>query len=330
MHTIRSGIRRWLATAFFAVAGMLPFAALAQGAYPNKPIRIIVAYAAGGVSDVMARLVAMPLGAELGQSVIVDNRVGAGGSIGTQACASAAPDGYTLCMGSQASLILLPMLVKGTKYDPVKDFTPISLIASAASVLVVNSKSNIRNLNELISMIRANPGIGLGTAGVGTTNHLATIYLNKELGLKIEHAPYKGGVLAVQDVLAGHLPMALDVMNTSLPHIHKGTLVALVQTGTTRSPSLPDVPTFAETVLPKFRYDSFQGLLGPAGLPPEVVQKLNAALRKTLTTQQDLRAKIIDMGSAPVTNTPEEFAAQIREQAPIFQELVELAGLKAQ
>ena len=304
-------------------------AALAQGAYPNKPVRIIVAYGAGGVADVMARLVAVPLSAELGQTFIIDNRAGAGGAIGTQACANAAPDGYTLCMGSQSSVILNPMISKEASYDPVRSFTPISLIAYAPNLLVVNPKLGVRNLDELIRWLRANPGAAWGTSGVGTSNHLMAVYLNRELGLKIEHAPYKGGVLAVQDVLAGHIPMAMDQISSSIAHVRRGTLLALVQSGATRSTHLPNVPTFAETLVPKFRYDSFQALLGPAGLPAEVTQKLNLALRKVVATP-DIRDKLVDLGGVPITNTPEEFAAQIREQVPLFRELVQLSGLSSQ
>ena len=308
---------------------MAPRFAQAQSNYPNKPVRIIVAYAAGGVADVMARLVATPMAAELGPSVIVENRPGAGGAIGTQACVNAAPDGYTLCMGSQSSVILNPMMVKEASYDPVRSFTPISLVAYAPNLLVVSPKLNVRTFDELIRWIRANPGAAWGTSGVGTSNHLMAVYLSRELGLKIEHAPYKGGVLAVQDALAGHIPMVMDQISSSIQHVRKGTLIAVAQSGATRSIHLPNVPTFAETVLPKFRYDSFQALLGPAGLPAEVTQKLNAALRKVVA-QADIRDRLVELGGVPITNTPEEFAGQIREQVPLFRELVQLSGLTIQ
>ncbi|MBL8384213.1 MAG: tripartite tricarboxylate transporter substrate binding protein [Burkholderiales bacterium] len=318
-----------LAALAVVTAAMLPAPAPAQSPYPAKPVRIIVAYAAGGVADVMARLIATPLGADLGQPVIVENRAGAGGAIGTQACVAAAPDGYTLCMGSQSSVILNPMLSKEANYDAVKSFTPISLVAYAPNLLVVSPRLNVKTIDELIRWIRANPGAAWGTSGAGTSNHLMAVYLNREFGLKIEHAPYKGGILAVQDVLAGHIPMAMDQISSSIQHVRKGTLVAVAQSGATRSVHLPEVATFAETVVPKFRYDSFQALLGPAGLAPEVVQKLNGALRKALALP-DVRERMIQLGGVPVSNSPEEFAAQIREQIPLFRELVQLSGLKPQ
>ncbi|MFN0161069.1 MAG: Bug family tripartite tricarboxylate transporter substrate binding protein [Burkholderiales bacterium] len=326
--SFKQGVFRWVSLAALTAA-LLPVPAQAQSAYPGKPVRIIVAYAAGGVADVMARLIATPMGTDLGQPVIVENRAGAGGAIGTQACVAAAPDGYTLCMGSQSSVILNPMLFKEANYDAVKSFSPISLVAYAPNLLLVNPKLNVKTIDELIRWIRANPGAAWGTSGAGTSNHLMAVYLNREFGLKIEHAPYKGGILAVQDLLAGHIPMAMDQISSSIQHVRKGTLVAVAQSGATRSTFLPDVPTFAETIVPKFRYDSFQALLGPAGLPPEVLQRVNGALRRALVLP-DIRERMMQLGGVPVTNSPEEFATQIREQIPLFRELVQLSGLKPQ
>lgn len=300
-----------------------------QGTYPNRPVRLIVAYAAGGVADVMARIVATRLGAELGQHFVIDNRVGAGGAIGTKACVGATPDGYTLCMGSQSSVILNPMLIREANYDPVKSFTPITLIAYAPNVLVVGPKTGVRTVDELMKWLKANPGAAWGTSGVGTSNHLTAIYLNKAFGLRIEHVPYKGGILAVQDVLAGHIPMAMDQISSSLAHVRRGTLVAVLQSGIARSTHLPDVPTFAETVFPKFRFDSFQALFGPAGMPPAVVQQLATSIRRILA-QPDIAERLVELGGVPAGNAPAEFAQQIRDQVPLFRELVDMSGLKPQ
>ena len=266
----------WLLTLIavaIALAALLivPAAAGAQRDYPNKPVRLIVAYAAGGVADVIARIVATPLGAELGQQFVIDNRPGAGGAIGTQQCAGATPDGYTLCMGSQSSIILNPMLF--------------------------------------------------------TSNHLTAVYLNKAFGLRIEHVPYKGGILAVQDVIAGQIPMAMDQISSSIAHVRRGALVAVLQSGVSRSSHLPDVSTFAETVFPKFRFDSFQALLGPAGMPPEVVKRLSTSITRILATP-DVAKKFDAIGVVPVGNAPAEFSQQIREQVPIFRELMDMSGLK--
>ena len=321
---------RLTATAALAVLALLivPGTAGAQGSYPNKPVRLIVAYAAGGVADVIARIVMTPVGAELGQSFVIDNRPGAGGAIGTRACASSTPDGYTLCMGSQSSIILNPMLFKEASYDPVRSFTPITLIGYAPNVLVVSPKLGVRSVDDLMKWLKAHPGAAWGTSGVGTSNHLTAIYLNKAFGLRIEHVPYKGGVLAVQDVLGGQIPMAMDQISSSIAHVRKGTLAAILQSGLARSPYLPDVPTFAETVFPKFRFDSFQALIGPAGMPPEIVKRLNAAIKRVLTTQAGVVEKLQEIGVVPVGNSPEEFAQQIRSQVPLFRELMDMSGLK--
>jgi len=299
----------------------------AAQAWPTRPVKIVMPSLTAGSPDRVTRLVADKLSQRWGQPVVVENRPGAGGAIGTQACVGAAPDGYTLCMGSQSSVILNPMLSKEANYDAVKSFTPISLVAYAPNLLVVSPKLNVKTLDELIRWIRANPGAAWGTSGAGTSNHLMAVYLNREFGLKIEHVPYKGGNLAVQDLLAGHIPMVMDQISSSIQHVRNGTLVAVAQSGAARSVHLPDVATFAETVLPKFRYDSFQALLGPAGLPLDVTHKLNAALRKALA-QPDLRERIVQLGGVPISNSPEEFAAQIREQVPLFRELVQMSGLK--
>ena len=316
------------AAAALLTLSLMPGMARAQGGYPNKPVRLIVAYAAGGVADVIARIVMTPVGAELGQSFVVDNRPGAGGAIGTRACANATPDGYTLCMGSQSSLILNPMQFKEASYDPIKSFTPITLIGYAPNLLVVSPKLAVRSVDDLMKWLKAHPGAAWGTSGVGTQNHLTAIYLNKAFGLRIEHVPYKGGVLAVQDVLAGQIPMAMDQISSSIAHVRRGTLVAVLQSGLARSSHLPDVPTFAETVFPKFRFDSFQALVGPAGMPPAIVQRLNAAVKRALTTQPAVAEKLHEIGVVPVGNSPAEFAQQIREQVPLFRELMDMAGLK--
>ena len=319
--------RLTIAAIALAVLPVAPGIVRAQGSYPHKPVRLIVAYAAGGVADVIARIVATPLGAELGQNFVIDNRPGAGGAIGTQQCANATPDGYTLCMGSQSSIILNPMLFKEAKYEPVKSFTPITLIAYAPNVLVVSPKLGVRTADDLMKWLKANPGAAWGTSGVGTSNHLTAVYLNKAFGLRIEHVPYKGGILAVQDVIAGQIPMAMDQISSSIAHVRRVALVAVLQSGVTRSSHLPDVSTFAETVFPKFRFDSFQALLGPAGMPPEVVKRVSTTIARILASP-DVTKKFDAIGVVPVGNSPAAFSQQIREQVPIFRELMDMSGLK--
>lgn len=301
--------------------------AAAQTEYPNKPVRLIVAYAAGGAADVLGRIVGNILGERLGTTVVVENMPGAGGLIGTRACANAAPDGYTLCMGSPSNVLLAPLLTAKPPYTE-KDLSKITMVAAIPNVLVVSPKLGINNIDELMQHIRDNPGIGWGTSGTGTTNHLVAVYLNHEHDLSIEHIPYKGGVLAVQDVLAGHLPIAYDQLSSSLAHIRANTLVPIVQQGSSRSSMLPSVPTFAETVLPEFDQDSFQGLFAPAGVPAELTTKIADALRAGLDTET--RDRLEQMGMTAVINTPQEFAAQIEAGGPVYRKLIEAAGLQPQ
>ena len=301
--------------------------ALAQSQYPAKPVRIIVAYAAGGVADILARTLATPLSKELGQSVFVENRAGAGGLIGTQACRTAPADGYTLCIASTSSISLAPLLVKDANYDGNKNFTPISLVANFPGVLSVSPKLQIKTTDEFLRWARANPGAGFGSSGIGTVFYFMALNLNQEHGTKLEPINYKGGSQAVADVVAGTLPMVVDALTASLPFIKSGALVPIMQSGASRSAALPNVPTAAETLLPKFKVDSFQGVFAPAGLPQEVVAKLSTSIMQVASTA-DFKARMVDMGGVPVVNTPQEFAAVIRDSNQIFQEMVRQSGIK--
>jgi len=311
-----------------ALAGALaaPAAHAQSGAYPARPVRLIVAYAAGGVGDLVGRLVAKVLVREFGQPVVVENLVGAGGTIGTQACANAEPDGYTLCMGSPSSVVVAPMVVQGVRYD-AHAFAPVSLIASLPNMIVASPKLGVKNVDEWLRWTRANPGAAWGTSGIGTTNHLTAIYLNRQYGTKIEHVPYKGGVLAIQDVLAGHIPMAMDQLSTTLPHIRAGTLVPIAVSGSTRLTILPDVPTLAETLLPKYRNDSYQGVFTQARVPPAIVERIGAALQKAVASDESLRAQLVELGGVPIGNSPAQFRQIVEESAPLLRELVVASGI---
>jgi tripartite-type tricarboxylate transporter receptor subunit TctC len=327
-------VSRRTVTAFAAAvalgAGLASPGAHAQsagaGAYPARPIRLIVAYAAGGVGDLVGRLVAKVLAKEFGQPVVVENHVGAGGTIGTQACANAEPDGYTLCMGSPSSIVVAPMVVQGARYD-AHAFAPVSLIASLPNMLVASPKLGVRSVDDWLRWTRANPGAAWGTSGVGTTNHLTAIYLNRQFGTKIEHVPYKGGVLAIQDVLAGHIPMAMDQLSTTLPHIRAGTLVPIAVSGSARLAILPDVPTLAETLLPKYRNDSYQGVFAPARVPAAIVERLGAALQKAVASDESLRAQLVELGGVPIGNSPAQFRQIVEESTPLLRELVVASGI---
>lgn len=301
--------------------------AQAQSAYPDKPVRIIVAYAPGGVADLLARALGVELGKALGQGVIVENKVGAGGLIGTNACKDAAPDGYTLCIASTSSITLAPMLIKAAHYDGLKNFTPISLLANFPGVLSVSPKLGVKTTDDFLRWAKAHPGAGFGSSGIGTVFYFMALNINFEHGTKLEPINYKGGSQAVADVVAGNLPMVVDALTASLPFIKSGALVPIMQSGASRSAVLPDVPTAAETLLPRFKADSFQGVFGPAGLPPDVTAKLSAAIQR-VGANPEFRKRIADMGGVAVIGTPQEFAAELRESSVLFQQMVRQSGMK--
>lgn len=304
-------------------------AAQAQAVWPMRPIRLIVAYAAGGGADIMARLVAAPLAKELGQPVVVENRAGAGGAIGTDACAKAAPDGYTFCFGSIATHSIIPYL-QTVSYDPLKDFAPISLLAYYPSVIAVNPRLPIHNIDELFAYARQHPGMGYGTSGVGTSNHLTGEFLNRRFSLGLTHVPYRGGNQAQTDAIAGQIPVVIDQITAMVPHFESGALRPLLVVGSEkRSPLLPAVPTINEKLLPDFRIQGYQGIFAPAGLPAEIAAKMSETIRHAVDGT-DVRQKLIDMGSEVVLSTPEAFATSLRETAPMYRDLVAASGAKAE
>lgn len=327
MNSMMAGLKS-IATGLAVALGLLAPTAHAQ-TYPSKPVKILVAYTAGGAADVLARAIAAQLTERLGQPFVVENLAGAGGMIGTRACAQARPDGYTLCMGSPSNILLVPLLNKEPRYSS-DSFAPVTMVATMPTVLVVNAKSGIRNVDQLMQYIKTHPGTGWGTSGAGSTLHLTAVYINKEYGTSIEHVAYKGGVLAVQDVLAGHLPMAFDQVSSSLAFIRSGELIPILQQGSVRASMLPDVPTFSEKLLPKLKQDSFQGLFAPAGTPPAITSQLAQAIHAAVTTQPALREQLDKLGMMPIANAPAEFAAQINEAKPFYADLVKAAGIQPQ
>ena len=321
-HPIRT---RWL-LALLLAAPALP--AAAQERFPTRPIRVIVSFAAGGGADIMARLLQPGMAQELGQSVVVENRTGGGGVIGTEACARAAPDGYTLCFGSTTTHSIIPHLQQGLSWDPLRDFTAITNIAFQPNVLAVTPRLPVRTMPELIDWARRNPGAAYGTSGVGTSNHLAGEYLSRQFGLGLNHVAYRGGNLAQQDAVAGQIPMVIDQITAMLPLIQSGQLRPIVVAGARgRSPQLPDVPNITEGVLPDFRVESYQAIFAPAGLPPAVLERLHAAIVKS-ASQPEIRRRLEELGSQLVLNRPEEFAAYLRETSPMYQRLVEISGAR--
>ena len=306
----------------------MAFPASAQENFPSRPIRIIVSFAPGGGADIMARLLQPGMSRELGQPVVVENRTGAGGAIGTEACARAAPDGYTLCFGSTTTHSIIPHLQQGLSWDPLRDFTPITNLAFQPNVLAVNPRLPIRNMEEFIAYARAHPGAAYGTSGVGTSNHLAGEYLSRQFGLGLNHVAYRGGNLAQQDAVAGQIPFVIDQITAMLPLIESGRLRPIVVSGARgRSPLLPELPNITEAALPDFRVESYQAIFAPAGVPPAVLARLHSAI-VAAASQPDVKRRLEELGSQLVLNSPQDFAAYLRETSPMYQRLVEVSGAR--
>lgn len=299
---------------FFASAAALLLLASAAFAddYPNRPIRMIVPFPPGGSNDVVGRLVAKQLGDELKQQVFVDNRGGAGGTIGTEDCSKAAPDGYTICIISIAHAVN-PAL-HALKYDPIKSFTPISILATGPNVLVVSEDAPFKSVKELVAAARANPGrLDYASAGVGSFQHLGGELFKLEAGVDIVHVPYKGGGPAMQDVVAGHVKIMFSSLIQTTPLIKAGKLRALGTGGSKRSPVLPDVPTIAEAGVPTYVAENWWGIAAPAGLPAPVVQRLYAATQAALKAPE-LQAAFARDGASPVTMSTAEFSDYIKKE----------------
>jgi tripartite-type tricarboxylate transporter receptor subunit TctC len=302
-----------LASILTAVTALLLLASAAfADDYPTKPIRLIIPFPPGGSNDVVGRLVAKQLSDELKQQVFVDNRGGAGGTIGTEDCARAAPDGYTLCIISIAHAVnpaLYPL-----KYDPIKSFTPISILATGPNVLVVTADAPFKSVKELVAAAKANPGkLDYASAGVGSFQHLGGELFKLEANVDIVHVPYKGGGPAMQDVVAGHVQIMFSSMIQTTPLIKAGKLRALGTGGSKRSPVLPDVPTIAEAGVPGYVAENWWGIIGPAGLPAPVVSKLYAATQAALKAPA-LQAAFAHDGASSLTMSTAAFGDYIGKE----------------
>ena len=301
-------------------------AATAQG-YPVKPVRIVVAFVAGGGDDFHGRLIAQKLTELLGQQVIVENRGGAGGFVGWEYVAKAAPDGYTLLLGG-GSLTTVPSLRPNPPFDVLRDFTPISLIATFGLVLVVHPSVPAKSVKELIALARAQPGkLNYASSGAGATPHLSAELFKSMAKVDIVHIPYKGSTPAYVDLMAGQIDMYFGVMAGALPHIRSGKVKALGVTGARRAASAPNVPTIAEAGLPGYELTSWYALMGPGGMPPEIVGRLNGAVRKAIA-MPDVRERLLNAGSEPEVNSPEQMAAMVKANVDKFGRIIRTAGIK--
>jgi tripartite-type tricarboxylate transporter receptor subunit TctC len=302
-------------------------AARAQAAWPQRPIRLVVPFAPGGTTDVMARLLAEGVAARLGQPVVVENRAGAGATIGAALVARAAPDGYTLLMSNSTSHGVSPSLYPNLGYDPMGDFTHVALVATSPSVLVVNASHPARSLGEFIAAARQQGELRFAVAGVGTSSHLAGVRLGLTLGVPVTAVPYRGAGPAMTDVIAGVLPAMMDSLPSAAPHIRSQSVRALAVTAATRSPALPDVPTMREAGVDLVSAAWF-GLSGPRGLPAEIVGRLAADIGQTLRDPRTV-ARFQDLlGAPPPESTPDRFNAFVASELAAFAPLVRAAQLQ--
>ena len=302
----------------------------AAQAWPARPIRIVVSYAPGGVTDIIARALAQPVGEALGQSVVVENRPGAAGVIGTEMVAAAAPDGYTLLMFVDGNS-MMPTAIRNIKHDPVKSFVHVSLLGRGSLVLVAHPSLPVSSLQDVIRYGKANPGaLSFATPGKSGPQHLAFESIKASAGFSAEHIPYKGGGQAIVDVVAGQVKLGMLGMAPALPHIKAGKLKALVVTSRDRSKLLPDVPTVAEAGIPGFEMAQWQGLVAPAGTPPEIVARLHAELLKAMRLPAVVE-KLAAIGMENATSaTPDEFTQMIVRETKRWPELFKTAGIQAE
>ena len=303
--------------------------ASAQGVdnYPSQPIKLMVPWPPGGGVDTTARMIAKPLAERLGQSIVVDNRGGAGGNIGTEMAARARPDGYNLLMGSISPNAVNIHLYSRLGFDPIKDFAPIVYVASVPNILVVPADSPAKSVKDLVEMARANPGkLNYGSGGVGSSQHLAAVQFMSVAKVEIEHIPYKGTAPAEADLIAGQISLMLDT-TTCLPYIASGKLRALAVASKKRNPALPDVPTFDEAGLPGIYASSWYGLMAPAGTPRPLIDKLNAEANQVLQSEE-IRKRMADFGAEIGGGTPEDFARFIQSEITRYESIVRLSGAK--
>lgn len=312
---------------------LIPFLALAAlapqvqaQAYPRQPVSLVVPFPAGGPTDAMARLLAQKLGERLGQQVVVDNRGGAGGTLAAEAVARARPDGYTLFFGTTGTLAINPSLYPKLRYDPVKDFVPVSLMATTMNVLVVHPGMQARSLGDLVKLAQAKPGdMTYASAGNGSSNHLSGELFKARAGIQITHVPYKGSAPALVDLFGGRVSMMFDTVAQQAPHIGAGKVRALAVTGPKRSPLLPGVPTAQEAGLKDFDVTIWFGVLAPAATPAPVVERLNREIVAVMSTD-DMKQRMQAEGAEAHPGTPAEFAALIRHDIAQWAPVVKASG----
>ncbi|MCR5865499.1 tripartite tricarboxylate transporter substrate binding protein [Aquincola sp. J276] len=319
-----------LAGTLAALGSLAALPASAQDDWPAKPIRIVVPFAAGGTSDVLARTLGAQLQASLKQTVLIENKAGAGGVIGADSVAKAAPDGYTLLLGTIATHAINPALLPKMPYNAAKDFAPVMLLGSISNVLLVGPDQPFKTVAELVAAAKARPGsLQFASAGQGTSQHLSGETFKLLAGVNLTHVPYKGSAPAIQDVMGGQIPMSFETALVALPQIKAGKVRALAVTSAKRSAVLPDVPTMQEAGIATFDVASWQALYAPAGTPPAIVSKLNAELAR-IVAQPETKARIDGLGLEYTPNTPEQFGAFQRGEQAKWARIVKDGNVKVE
>ena len=306
---------------------VLPPAPVQAQAYPNRPIKMIVPHAPGGVTDVVTRIMVQPLSEALGQSVVVENRPGAAGLVGTEVAAKAPADGYTLLQFVDTNTIF-PSVQKQIGHDPAGSFAPITLLVRGSHVLIANPAVPANNLQELIAYAKSKPGeVAFASPGVGSPQHLAAEILQTSTGIKLIHVPFKGGGQAIGDVVGGHVPLGLLGMAPTLPFVRDGKLKVIAVTGANRSPLLPNIPTVAESCVPGFQTIQWQGVVAPAGTPEAIIARLHAETVKVMNSPTVVE-RLKGVGMEVATNTPAEFRAMIADELKRWPGVVQKAGIE--
>ena len=317
------------------LAGCLLLATVAAPAttqaqpYPTKPIRMVVPFTPGGTTDILGRAIGQKIAEAFGQQVIIDNRPGAGGSIGAESAAKSAPDGYTLMMGHIGTLAVNPSLYPKLAYDPVKGFAPVAWVARVPNVLVVGNAVPAKSVRELVALAKAKPGsLNYGSGGNGSAAHIATEYFKLQTGTFLVHIPYRGTAPAVTDLIAGQISLMLTGGPAVLPQVKAGQLRALAVTSPKRMEAQPDLPTIAESGYPGFEADQWYGVVAPAGTPPDVVAKLNGAINRALTAPE-LRQRLSGEGAEAVAATPQAFGALIAREIERWRPVLKAGNVQA-
>lgn len=323
-------LNRLLSFAAISFAVLIPSLGYAQSNYPNRPIRLIIPFTPGGVTDTSGRFIAEQLSLKLGQQVIADNKPGASGNIGTQMVATAEPDGYTLLLGYAGTLSINPTLSDKVPFDSVKDFAPIGKIGDAILILVANNDFAGKTLADVIEISKKNPnGLSYGTSGAGGTPHIAGELFKQKSGANLVHIPYKGGGQALLDLLGGNIPLVYTAVAGANQYVSSGRIKAIAVSSAKRSPGMPDVPTFIEGGLKDFVIDDWVGLLAPAKTPKPIIMKLNQALNEILNSTEG-KARLFAMGITPTPGTPEKFGEQIKGDLIRLAPIVKAANIRSE